>query len=541
MARNFKLERTDLKQWIVMDDDAQPLDIPAENATIEHVQAALDALNDTEGELKVTMVELNSTGDYLPVPDADECMDMTDPKYVKNFTTHGLPEFYEVRVTRTVNGAVETYYILLPTTWNGRLLAVCGMGLRAMQPGFAHTAPFAEIINYWHGLMGHFSTVYSDGANLTPGLFSWAYDAETGEMRTEAIKNVGFRSAHWRALIGKAVTEAIYGQKPEYSYLEGASGGGREAVVDAVEYPEDYDGIMAFAPAVYYGRMSFADCWPHAVMNTYHDFLPRPKFEAFQKAVWEKYGGRDGWLKELHPTFDATACIGTETEWGPITELDAKVMQMIWDGPRRDGVQLAWGAKPGLTIFGPGGMLGDMGFIGPAETVLNENGEWETRGWCLFIEWMQAWAMNDLNWDWRRNLTIDTFMEVYEKTMASEEVGYIACENEDLSAFVKAGGKMIMTIGQDDDSVPPESLIGFYDKAAEICGGKDELKRGVRLFLTPGNGHGHLIGGPGVCTAEGFIALMKWVEDGIAPESIHCDQFDINAFSICKTAEVDVY
>ena len=66
----------------------------------------------------------------------------------------------------------------------------------------------------------------------------------------EKLIDYGHRAIHWMAVTGKAITAAFHGNHARLSYFTGCSGGGRQALIAAQRYPEDFDGIVAGAPAL---------------------------------------------------------------------------------------------------------------------------------------------------------------------------------------------------------------------------------------------------------------------------------------------------
>lgn len=66
------------------------------------------------------------------------------------------------------------------------------------------------------------------------------------------------------AVIGKAVSESYYGTKPKYTYFTGCSGGGRQAMMIAQKYADDFDGLMAAAPAINIENFIPAGYWAPA-------------------------------------------------------------------------------------------------------------------------------------------------------------------------------------------------------------------------------------------------------------------------------------
>jgi pimeloyl-ACP methyl ester carboxylesterase len=70
------------------------------------------------------------------------------------------------------------------------------------------------------------------------------------------------------AVIGKQLTQAFYGPQPLlYSYWNGCSTGGRQGLAMAQRYPEDYNGILAGAPAIHFDRFQAAHIWPTMVQK----------------------------------------------------------------------------------------------------------------------------------------------------------------------------------------------------------------------------------------------------------------------------------
>jgi hypothetical protein len=94
----------------------------------------------------------------------------------------------------------------------------------------------------------------------------------------------------------------------------------------------------------------------------------------------------------------------------------------------------------------------------------------------------------------------------------------IGTANPDLSRFRKANGKLIIWHGWADELIPPEGSIDYYDRVIAHIGGREETEKFVRLFMAPGVGH--CTGGPGPAPSDELEALLRWVEDGTAPDSL---------------------
>jgi hypothetical protein len=64
----------------------------------------------------------------------------------------------------------------------------------------------------------------------------------------EKAIDFAYRSEHEMVLKSKAVINAFYGNAPKYSYWNGCSAGGRQALKEAQMFPADFDGIIAGSP-----------------------------------------------------------------------------------------------------------------------------------------------------------------------------------------------------------------------------------------------------------------------------------------------------
>ena len=101
----------------------------------------------------------------------------------------------------------------------------------------------------------------SPGARLRT---AWAQE-------TDRVLDYGHRAIHATAIAAKEIVRTFYGAAAKYSYFESCSNGGRQALMEAQRYPEDFDGILAGAPFAYVTRLlSFG-----AVLG--HRFETRPE------------------------------------------------------------------------------------------------------------------------------------------------------------------------------------------------------------------------------------------------------------------------
>ncbi len=178
--------------------------------------------------------------------------------------------------------------VWLPFQWNERYLGCLGGGTRTFHLyevlGRQNriTLPFVALKN-------GFATANTDGG--VPGqVFTWGFNEETKETDFELIENFGFRSAYSMTLAAKKLIREFYGREAAYSYIQGASGGGRMAMKEAQLHPEEYDGIWAVDPAINWSELFATFMWPQTVMNEEKHVVSYAKMEAFYKRAsrWQK-------------------------------------------------------------------------------------------------------------------------------------------------------------------------------------------------------------------------------------------------------------
>jgi feruloyl esterase len=119
-------------------------------------------------------------------------------------------------------------------------------------------------------------------------------------------------------------------------------------------------------------------------------------------------------------------------------------------------------------------------------------------------------AYNDPNVDWQK-FDLDRDMKYLD-----EKIGYVDAVDFDMSKYKKSGGKLIITHGWADTGITPENTVWYYEQVLNKMG-KNQADW-MRLFMAPGMGH--CGGGPGVNTFDSIGALEKWVEKGVAPDTM---------------------
>lgn len=233
------------------------------------------------------------------------------------------------------------------TGWNGVFQGIGGGGYAA---GTLEHAGYQTADGYVTGATdaGH----NTSGALAFQDCATWALTSE-GNVNQQLLLNYAHRSLHDMTVIGKAVSESFYGRPVEYAYWNGCSTGGREGLAMAQYYPEDYDGILADAPAIQWNDFTLAQQWPYTV-ETNEDYAPAPcEFEAVVAAVIKACDGLDGQIDGIISapglcTFEAQSLVGqqyicrNDNSTRTFSQKTADVVDKIWEGARSPDDDFLW-------------------------------------------------------------------------------------------------------------------------------------------------------------------------------------------------------
>ena len=120
-------------------------------------------------------------------------------------------------------------------------------------------------------------------------------DPTFGVNHPEKVVDFAYRSVHEMVVKSKALITAYYGKAPKYSYWNGCSTGGRQGLMSAQKYPEDFDGIAAGAPANYQTHLHSWDMnIATYVRKDPANAIPNTKLATLNKAVLAACDGIDG-------------------------------------------------------------------------------------------------------------------------------------------------------------------------------------------------------------------------------------------------------
>ena len=117
-----------------------------------------------------------------------------------------------------------------------------------------------------------------------------------GQGHPEKVIDYAHRAAHVMTENAKLFIRAHTGRFAERSYFVGCSAGGHQAMQEAQKYPDDYDGIVAGAPASNRLRQTFGFNWSWRALHREDGSLivAAAKMPLVTKAVIEACDGIDG-------------------------------------------------------------------------------------------------------------------------------------------------------------------------------------------------------------------------------------------------------
>ena len=404
--------------------------------------------------------------------------------------------------------------VWLPTEWNGKYLQ-SGNG------GWAGGVPIGTLATFIQ--RGYAAAGTDDGHSSTApgGPAGWAIG------HPEKLIDFGHRALHETGVRAKALIQAYYGKEAARNYFMGCSDGGREALMEAQRYPEDFDGIIAGAPANDWSNHFTGFVWnEQALLSPNGGILPA-KLPAIHKAALAACdandGVKDGLIEDPRTChFDPAVltCKGDET-MECLTPAQVATVRKIYEGPKnpRTGKQIYPGYPPGHEAI-PGAWQPWI-INTPAENSIQMMFGNSFFGQAVFED--PKWDFHALNFD-------------SDVTYAFEKAGvHLNSTSPDLRSFRAHGGKLIQYHGWADAAISPFGSIDYYEKVlAFFAKYPDPRSSGAvadfyRLYMVPGMGHCGGGIGPnsfgnggnrfvGDADRDLLTALDRWVEKGVAPE-----------------------
>ncbi len=374
----------------------------------------------------------------------------------------------------------------IPANWNGKFVQV-GNG------GFAGTIPraqFGRLVNAGYAVAGT-----DDGHQDNVGTnASWA------QGHPEKVIDFGWRALKETTDISKALLIAKSG-KVTRAYFMGCSDGGREALMEAQRYPNDFDGIVAGAPANYMSQLFALSAFQQQTMAKPGGYLGQAQRELLQKTVLAECGGEAFIRDPMSCHFDPgkLACKAGQTE-GCLTAPQVASARAFYDG-RKD--------KSGKVVF-PGYSPGAESLNGSWNAwITGPNAETNQKaaGPSFSSNAFKYFGFQDPNFDYLK-MDLGAQMDGAVKKMAA----VLDSPDPNLKAFKAHGGKLIQYHGWNDPAIPPRSSVVYYEDVRKTMGDTSDF---YRMYLVPGMLH--CAGGVGPSGVDWVAQLDGWVTAGKAP------------------------
>ncbi len=395
----------------------------------------------------------------------------------------GVPAYCRVMLILkpSYDSLIEAAFFLPAENWNGKLQVVGNGGWAGTVSYPAMAAALREGYATASNDTGHRANDVGGG-----GMFALGHP--------EKITDFAYRAMHETVVKAKQITATFYGSGPKYSYYNGCSTGGRQGLIEAIRFPNDFDAISAGAPANPHVHLHASGVERSMQLMANNAPLSQAKVDALHKAVMAQCDGLDGvkdgiisHMDKCHFDFATLLCKAADNPTC-LTQAELKTVNIVYGDVKTKKGEIVWtgyplGTEPASlrnVPTAPGGTFDVIRILGH----------------------------QDANYDWH-NFDLD-------KELALADKAGIDVLNSDLSAFKKHGGKLLLYHGLADSTIPPGHTVLFYNEVLKTMGkNQDDW---MKLYLEPGMGH--CSGGPGPDQFNKMGVIERWREAGQAPDTI---------------------
>jgi len=457
----------------------------------------------------ITQAEFVPEGEFKPVPAPPPRPGAPAPPAPARAATPPTPIIAPehcrvVAVLKPSSDSLINMELWLPPAnkWNGKFEAVGNGGWAGYIQGLG-AAPGATPAMVTALRAGYATAGNDTGHQEGDGQFTLGHP--------EKVIDFAYRAMHEMTVQSKALIKAHYDQAPRLSYYNGCSTGGRQGLMEAQRYPDDFDGIIAGAPANDHLYLHAGDM--ARMVDIFKDpagLIPQAKQDMLAKAVMNSCDSLDGVKDNIitNPPVckfdpavlqckagDAADCLTSQqvaTAKRLYQEARNSKGQLIFPGYSYGG-ESGYSVMRGVTALGPGPNIGTNPTPGDLQL-----------GTYRYL------AHQDPNWDWR-TFNIDT-----DPALAKSKGGIIDAVATDMSKFKSHGGKLILIHGWADQAIQPQHTVNYYNSVLEKMGKNQDSW--MKLFMVPGMGH--CSGGSGPNQIDWMAALESWREKGESPASI---------------------
>ncbi|WP_203072059.1 tannase/feruloyl esterase family alpha/beta hydrolase [Falsiroseomonas ponticola] len=405
----------------------------------------------------------------------------------------------------------------LPLRWNGRFFHQGNGGLDgSVLPALAEFGggPVTG------GLHQGFAVLSSNAGNRDRGEANFGADPQ-------ARLDYGYQAVGSLTPVAREIIRRVYGKLPDRSYFGGCSNGGRHALVAATRYAAWYDGILAGAPAFTLPMSSVAQLWgAQRYLSVATDpanlgtaFTPAER-RTVARAILNRCdaldGAADGIVQDTarcQAAFDlrrdVPSCTGAR-DGSCLTEAQKDVVASIYAGPALADGRRVYSSFP----YDPG--------LSAANWALWEFTLPEARSTFSVGMIFKAPPESMTEFDRRGFATrpLETLASYPTSTTPLYPVAAMSFMNPvnptDLSALRDRGGRILLYHGVSDAVFSVNTSINWFRDLDAAQGGR--AAEFARVFPVPGMAH--CSAGPATDQFDAITPLVRWVEEGIAPDRI---------------------
>jgi pimeloyl-ACP methyl ester carboxylesterase len=430
----------------------------------------------------------------------------------------GKPQYCLVvaRIGNSLN-----FQVALPNNWNHRILFIGGGGFDGVIPDITASLSPGTLAN-------GYAVVVNDSGHQSNDVFdgSWALN----NADPDALVNFGYLSTHTVLPVARSIVNMRYASPGDRVYFEGCSNGGREALIAAERWPNDFDGIIARAPACNFTGNMTAFHKNAQLVNAPGGMLTPGKLATLARAELTACDGADGvsdgiisnpFACQFEPA--TLRCAGNSSD---ACLTDAEVATI--NGIRAD-TPLGYSQMDSITAF-PGWPIGHEDVSWPVWIIGNSPPSLQFVLQDQFIKFFVT-----------QNVGADSL-----QTLLSDNAGAMAqlsqlldATSSDLSQFSGRGGKLILWHGLADAAISATATVQYYQRLVAKAGGQLATDQFARFYTAPGVEHCGW--GPGADSVDLVTALDAWVRQGSAPDSLVATHVDSNSQAARLTRPLCAY